>query len=823
MPSRPRGALLAALAAALLFTTDRRARDCRTEPRARRSDPRRDLELPTPSGGTTPRSSHAEGLNDFGWPTSAPVGRRPSPDHDTVVLASVGLRRRAGRARSAPCVQRGRDRIAMRPDKRLAPLLGLAGGLAAHRRGGPRRGLHVRPRALDRLPPVRAISSWAGQNRDELAFGAESRTRSPRSNDLFFGGDPRDPQPDWVDLDRGRRPAGRRAAAAAGQPDRPVQRHRPRRASGTSRAARRRSIALTGDDHGSGGTSSVFDTLLDAGPAGVQARRRSISAAARLVDVPARDVVRLSRQPPPISPDVAANWNSYGLRDRRCTRCSTADPSCLDFTSWACLNATLTREAGDLRPEVPGPPGADDDPHPLHRLERLGTASPRPDLAHGIRLNTDYYYFPAAWTQRPAGHVHRARACRCASRLRRLADRRLPGDDLRRRRRHDLRVGQRQHRDPQESEALIDQRAAARRLLRRLHHPGPHRLNPPDAPGRNALVADAMQRGVPIVSELQLLTLARRRNASSFQNMTLRPDGTPAPSRVVPGAGANGLAGDAPIPAAPGTSSQLTRNGQAMAITTQTDQGHRLRDPARRLRQLRGQVRRPYARHRVASSFTRLDRRRRGGGGNCEHAGDPGTNPAAAIPVRTAATPAAATPAAATPAAATPVAARTGGANSAVTRGEQRRVARRRGVVTEQAQRSRPPGTHRPPSQRERSHLPPRLGALVRRGRPPAAYRTRRAHRSGRASGKIVRRIAGGRHKAGTVVRLRWDGKDARGRYVAPATYGYSVTAVGSARLPADGARRALNVLRARSSRRTWSPGTPGSPPGRPRGRSPTA
>ena len=64
-------------------------------------------------------------------------------------------------------------------------------------------------------------------------------------------------------------------------------------------------------------------------------------------------------------------------------------------------------------------------------------------------------------------------------------------------------------------------------------------------------------------------------------------------------------------------------------------------------------------------------------------------------------------------------------------------------------------------------------------------------------NGKIVRRLRVGRHKAGTVVRLRWDGKNTRGRYVAAARYGYSVTAVGSAGYERT-ARGNLNVLRAR-------------------------
>ena len=47
--------------------------------------------------------------------------------------------------------------------------------------------------------------------------------------------------------------------------------------------------------------------------------------------------------------------------------------------------------------------------------------------------------------------------------------------------------------------------------------------------------------------------------------------------------------------------------------------------------------------------------------------------------------------------------------------------------------------------------------------------------------GKIVRRIrTPRRYKAGTVLRLRWDGRDSKGRYVKPGRYGFTVTAAGS-------------------------------------------
>jgi flagellar hook assembly protein FlgD len=48
------------------------------------------------------------------------------------------------------------------------------------------------------------------------------------------------------------------------------------------------------------------------------------------------------------------------------------------------------------------------------------------------------------------------------------------------------------------------------------------------------------------------------------------------------------------------------------------------------------------------------------------------------------------------------------------------------------------------------------------------------------AKGKVMRRIRAPKHKAHTVLRLRWDGKDSRGHYVKAGRYRYTVTATGS-------------------------------------------
>jgi FlgD Ig-like domain len=48
------------------------------------------------------------------------------------------------------------------------------------------------------------------------------------------------------------------------------------------------------------------------------------------------------------------------------------------------------------------------------------------------------------------------------------------------------------------------------------------------------------------------------------------------------------------------------------------------------------------------------------------------------------------------------------------------------------------------------------------------------------AKGKVVRRIRVPKKKAHTVLRLRWDGRDSSGRFVAPGRYRFTVTAIGT-------------------------------------------
>ena len=134
------------------------------------------------------------------------------------------------------------------------------------------RGVHVRPRSIRRLHAA-GKSGWAGQERDGI---------SPvRSDDLFFGAGP----DDWLDRSKVHIPQADEqqrllANLITGMNlDRaPLPRfwYLPR---GLPAA-----VVMTGDDHGTGGTSGQFDVFEAQSPAGCSVRRLGVRA---------RDVLRV--------------------------------------------------------------------------------------------------------------------------------------------------------------------------------------------------------------------------------------------------------------------------------------------------------------------------------------------------------------------------------------------------------------------------------------------------------------------------------------------------------------------------------------------------
>jgi hypothetical protein len=774
-----------------------------------------------------------EGFNDFAVTDVTGMAAQLA-GHDTVVLARASLNDVQVTALTA-WVQGGGNLIAMRPDKKLAPLLGLTdagdtlsnANLQIDTTRAPGKGLTSSPlqfhgaadlytlngaSSVATLQPggnpavslhtvgaghaaaftydlARSVvytrqgnPSWAGQNRDKFAF-LPNPDPVIRSNDNFFGGDPNDMQPDWVDLNRVAVPqADEQQRLLANMIVQfsitPTPRfwYLPR--------GEKAAIALTGDDHGGGWTSHVFDHLWGLGSAACKA----LPTDQALLDTwtcprgtsyfwPDGPNPADPTYTPPIDNTEASNWTKYGFEFADHPMIDQS-AGCTDYTPTS-LNASLDAELANFHqkyPSVPGPTTVR-----THCIVWSDWASqPKADLARGIRLNADYYYFPAEWTQnRPGLFTGSGMPMRFADCDGSLIDvyqaATYAADDATTKRGE---ADTANSAIPAMAEALIDNALGSEGYYGAFTIQV-HTDQPAHDAGRYAVVDYAMSHGVPVISEAQLLRWVDARNASSFKNVKYDTDGTLS-FTVDQASGANGL--QAMIPAQGLTA--LTHNGAAVNIQTQTIKGveYAILPDASGSYEAKYSTG-PGAAH-VASSFTGSIPGGTGGSGSCEDAGDPGTNP----PGDTGGgdTGGGSTGGGSTGGGSTGGGS-TGGGTSATGAG-----------VTEAG----PVGGA---STKPTTALPfvSASGPRFHPGSKRAFVLTVRLRKTSRLvltlrgkDGKVVRTIRVPKHKAGTTVRVRWDGKDRRGHYVAAGTYRYALTAIGTRYLRT--ARGSVAVLTAR-------------------------
>lgn len=331
--------------------------------------------------------------------------------------------------------------------------------------------------------------AWAGQNRDgdELI----------RSDDLFFGGAVHDPQPDWVDpdlLDIPQADEQQRLLAnlivTATAPRVPLPRfwYLPH---GT-----RAAVVMTGDDHGVGGTIARFEAYAALDRAGASAADweciRATSYVFPRTRIPWRTLTRLTRAGFEISLHVDTgnrDWTPDELRRR------------------------YDHQLQWFRNRLPfaGPPVT----HRTHCVAWSDYASqPRIERERGIRLDTNYYFYPAPWVAGRGGHF-------TGSALpMRFAD--VDGEPI------DVFQAVTQITDesgqelPRVAEEMLDAAIGPDQHVTVLTVNA--HTDYPASGVSDAVVGAAIARDVPIVSARQLLTWLDARNASSVDGVRMVGD-----------------------------------------------------------------------------------------------------------------------------------------------------------------------------------------------------------------------------------------------------------------------------------------------------------
>ena len=183
------------------------------------------------------------------------------------------------------------------------------------------------------------------------------------------------------------------------------------------------------------------------------------------------------------------------------------------------------------------------------------------ELENGIRLDTNYYYWPASWiADRPGLFTGSGMPMRFAD---------LDGSMI------DVYQATTQMTDesgqsyPFTIDTLLD------RALGPEGYYGVFTANMhndlPTSPGADAIISSARARGVPIVSARQMLDWLDARNSSSFGSLSWASN--TLSFTISAGPGANGLRAMVPTSSSVGALTQITRGGAPIGTTTKTVKG----------------------------------------------------------------------------------------------------------------------------------------------------------------------------------------------------------------------------------------------------------
>jgi hypothetical protein len=293
----------------------------------------------------------------------------------------------------------------------------------------------------------------------------------------------------------------------------------------------RAAVVMTGDDHTSGGTVAHFDRFSALSQPGCSvADWECVRSTSYLYSINA------------MTPAQVAAYQAQGFEIA--LHLSTG---CTDFTEGS-LRADLAAQLDGFMAAWPGVVAAPRT-NRTHCIAWSDWATqPKVEREFGIRLDTNYYYWPGSWVQnRPGVFTGSGIPMRFAD---------LDGTPI------DVYQVTTQLTD--ESEIDIPAHIAA--LLDRALGPqgnyGAFTANmhsDRDLAGAEAIVAAAQARGVPVISAEQLLTWIDGRGSSSFGGLAF--DGSRLRFTLHQAAGARGLEAMVPSAAPAGPLSGLTLNG----------------------------------------------------------------------------------------------------------------------------------------------------------------------------------------------------------------------------------------------------------------------
>jgi Purple acid Phosphatase, N-terminal domain len=302
-------------------------------------------------------------------------------------------------------------------------------------------------------------------------------------------------------------------------------------------------VIMTGDDHAGGGTSGRFNQFIGASPAGCSVAQWECIRGTSYVYPNS-----------PLTDAQAASFNSQGFEVAL-----HVNTGCADFTP-SSLEGFFTDQLIDWADEYPSQPAP-----VTNRTHCIAWSDwvthPKVELAHGIRLDGNYYFWPPGWVLNVPGMFTGS------GMPMRFAD--TDGSMI------DVYQSTTQMTDesgqtyPFTVNTLLDRAVGATGYYGAFN--ANMHTDAVNSAGADAIVAAAKARGVPVVTARQMLTWLDGRNASNFE--AIEYSGDVLRFRVAVGAGATALRGMLPTTFGGKALKAITRDGGAITFTRDTIKG----------------------------------------------------------------------------------------------------------------------------------------------------------------------------------------------------------------------------------------------------------
>jgi hypothetical protein len=384
--------------------------------------------------------------------------------------------------------------------------------------------------------------AWIGQKRD-------GQTGPVRSDDLFFGNAPSDPQTDWIDFNKITIPqADEQQRLLANIILQYNLHHKPLPRFWYLPRALKAAIVMTGDDHAFNGTTgrfNLYNHLSDS------IGHNTAQDVADWYAIRGTSYI-YSNTPITNSQVVSFQNQGYEIALHPTTNCIDFTPASLENSFVTQLNNFTFNYPGAFSPVT----------NRTHCMAWSDWAThPKTELNHGIRLDVNYYYWPGAWVQNRNGMFTGS------GMPMRFAD--TDGTMI------DCYQATTQMTD----ESGIAVGAFCDSLLTKATGPEGYygiftaNMHTDTAIhiGSNAIIASALSKEIPVISAKQLLTWLDGRNNSSFGSISWA--GNVLSFNITAAAGSNNLNAMLPFNSGSNVLTQINRNGSPVSFTVSVIKG----------------------------------------------------------------------------------------------------------------------------------------------------------------------------------------------------------------------------------------------------------